>query len=41
MNEEWIIILLHGFTKKVQKLHREELDIALKRLTQFVMQEDK
>ena len=41
MNEEWIIILLHGFTKKVQKLHREELDIALKRLAQFVMQEDK
>lgn len=35
------IVLLHGFTKKTQKLPREELDIAIRRLAHFVEQEGK
>ena len=35
------IVLLHGFTKKTQKLPHEELNVALRRLAQFLGQEDK
>jgi phage-related protein len=33
------IVLLHGFTKKTQKLPRRELEIALKRLAHFIEHE--
>ena len=32
------IVLLHGFTKKTQKLPREELDTALRRLARIMEQ---
>jgi phage-related protein len=35
------IVLLHGFTKKTQKLPHEELDIAKRRLARFLKQEGK
>src|SRR5438874_12894806 len=33
------IVLLHGFTKKAQKLPHEELNVALRRVPQFLGQE--
>src|SRR6266516_2930917 len=35
------IVLLHGFTKKTQKPPHEELNVALRRLAQFLGQEGK
>ncbi len=35
------IVLLHGFTKKTQKLPHRELDVALRRLARFVEREGK
>ncbi len=35
------IVLLHGFTKKTQKLPRRELEVARKRLVDFLKQKGK